>query len=150
MRVLERLRMRCSAPFGPSSGGVVSRIPAEQESERPTANLGPVLEQILAELRDVRALLEGAHKPLLTVEEVARAVGRSPFTIRRWIKDDQLKATRVAGTGPRGRLLIAREQLDNLIALGLGAEIPAAACTATGNTVGEAQIPNFGGQGGRQ
>jgi excisionase family DNA binding protein len=87
--------------------------------------LGPVLAQILDALHEIRERLAGAHKPLLTIEEVAQLVGRAPFTVRRWVKEGRLKATRVSGTGPRGRLLVGREELQGLIAAGLGGDVPA-------------------------
>src|SRR4051812_741825 len=62
-------------------------------------------------LRAIRLLLEGKRKGHLTVEEVAGLVGRAPYTVRHWITSGRLKATRVAGTGPKGRLLVAREEL---------------------------------------
>jgi excisionase family DNA binding protein len=88
--------------------------------------LGPVLAQILDALTEIRERLAGAHKPLLTIEEVAQLVGRAPFTVRRWVKEGRLKATRVSGTGPRGRLLVSQDQVRGLIDAGLGGEVPAA------------------------
>lgn len=74
------------------------------------------LTRVLAELRVIRELLEQTRKPLLTVTEVARLVGRDEYTIRRWIKEHKLSATRVSGTGPKGRLLVRRDDLDRLLA----------------------------------
>jgi excisionase family DNA binding protein len=90
-----------------------------------TELLKPVLEQLLVNVREIRELLAGSHKDWYTVEEVAELTGRTPYTIRRWVKEDRITATRVSGTGPRGRLLIAREQLQRLIAMGKGGEVPA-------------------------
>jgi excisionase family DNA binding protein len=86
--------------------------------------LGPVLEQILSGLRDIRALLSAARKEYYTAEEIAQLTGRTPYTVRRWVKQGRIAATRVSGTGPRGRLLIAREQVQRLIEEGRGAGVP--------------------------
>ncbi len=72
---------------------------------------------------DIRERVSGASKSHFTVEEVAAAVGRAPFTVRRWIKDGRLRADRVTGTGPRGRLLIPREEFQKLVLSGKGASI---------------------------
>jgi len=79
-------------------------------------------DRIFGELRAIRELLEQARKPILTVAEVARLVGRSDYTVRRWIAEGQLAATRVLGTGPVGRLLVRRDDLDRLLAAGRATE----------------------------
>lgn len=86
-----------------------------------------VIRSVFSELRTIRTVLEGRLKPLYTVEEFAQLVGRDPYTVRAWIKAGKLRATRVAGTGPRGRLLIAREEVDRLVAGGLGGRVPESA-----------------------
>jgi excisionase family DNA binding protein len=86
--------------------------------------LATVLTLILQGVRDILAMLTGARKDYYTVDEVAELTGRTPYTIRRWIAAKRIDATRVEGTGPRGRLLIARDQLDRLIGAGAGGEIP--------------------------
>lgn len=89
------------------------------------APLGPLLSQILDELKQLRDRLEGVRKLWYTVDEIAQATGRTPYTIRRWVKEGRINAIRVSGTGPRGRLLIAHEEVSRLIGLGMGSEIPA-------------------------
>jgi len=96
----------------------------------PPLGLDTLLERMFAELRDIRALLSDRRKPVLTVEEVAREVGRDPYTIREWIKAGRLAATRVVGTGPKGRLLIRREELDRLVGRGLGGQVSGVALAA--------------------
>src|SRR4051794_40794523 len=83
-----------------------------------------LLDLILDELRVLRGLVEGNRKPLLTVDEVARLTGRAAYTVRAWIKQGRLAATRVHGSGPKGRLLVPREQLDRLLADGRGGSVP--------------------------
>jgi len=93
-------------------------------TENPS-ELRPILAKIMADIAGIRSQLAGARKPFYTVEEVACLTGRTPYTVRRWISEKRIRADRVAGTGPKGRLLIAGDQLDTLIVAGQGAEIPA-------------------------
>ncbi|MEI7687898.1 MAG: helix-turn-helix domain-containing protein, partial [Planctomycetota bacterium] len=58
------------------------------------------------------------------VEEVAELTGRSAYTIRRWISEKKLQAIRLRDGGPRGKLLIARAELERLIGDGKGAAVP--------------------------
>jgi excisionase family DNA binding protein len=101
---------------------MASVVSASDEQE---GHLGPVLQQIRDELREIRDMLAGAHKELYTVDEIAELTGRTPYTVRRWVAEGRIRATRVQGTGPRGRLLIARDQLQQLIGSGRGGTVPA-------------------------
>jgi excisionase family DNA binding protein len=85
-----------------------------------------LLREIQTAVDELRRRLDGSLKPLLTVEEIAELTGRAPFTVRRWIKQGILSATRTNGSGPRGRLLVSREQVQRLVGLGRGGSIPAA------------------------
>lgn len=69
------------------------------------------LERGQAEIRDQ---LAGRTKSHSTVAEVAQLMGRSDYTVRGWIKDGLIEAIRVKGTGPRGRLLVPREEIAKL------------------------------------
>jgi excisionase family DNA binding protein len=82
------------------------------------------LETLNHKMDEVLAVVSGATKSLYTVEEVAALTGRSPYTVRRWINEQRISATRIADTGPRGRLLVAREELQRLINSGRGDSIP--------------------------
>jgi excisionase family DNA binding protein len=83
-----------------------------------------LLQDLRNGLNEVRATLRSRHKALYTVEEVAEMTGRTPYTVRRWISEQRIKAIRISGTGPKGRLLIPREQINNLIESGLGGCVP--------------------------
>lgn len=86
-----------------------------------------LLRTLNVKVEDLRALFAHRRKANLTVDEFADAVGRSSYTIRRWVSEEKINAIRVQGTGPRGRLLIPREELERLIAAGHGANVPDAA-----------------------
>jgi excisionase family DNA binding protein len=101
----------------PPQGAV--QVQAEVRSD-----LAPVLGEILAQLRDIREQLSAKTKDYFTVEEVARATGRAAYTVRRWISEKRLHAIRLEDTGPRGRLLVPRDEFRRLIAAGLGSEVP--------------------------
>ncbi len=82
---------------------------------------------IQANLVQLGEILHRRVKPFLTVAEVAEIADVHPDTVRRWIRQKKLQATRVKGTGPKGRLLIDREALDTLVRCGLAGDIPATA-----------------------
>ncbi len=91
---------------------------------------GELVTRLLSELQELREVVfeirdrvAGATKSHYTVEEVAAIVARAPFTIRRWVKAGQLHAERVAGTGPRGRLLVPHSEIQKLIGVGKGARV---------------------------
>jgi excisionase family DNA binding protein len=86
-----------------------------------------MIPMILAVANDIRSHLGGLRKSHFTIEEVAAATGRAPYTVRAWRKQGRIRAIRVADTGPRGRLLIPREELEKLVAAGLASQLPAAA-----------------------
>ncbi len=86
-----------------------------------------MLRTINTKVEDLRSLLSQRRKEMLTVEEVAETCGRSPYTVRRWIAQQKIQAIRVQAGGPKGRLLVARCELDRLIAAGQGGEILEAA-----------------------
>jgi excisionase family DNA binding protein len=90
-----------------------------------------IVEELIGYMREVKELLTEIHawgnrnvKDYYTVEEVAELTGRAAFTVRRWIKERRIEATRIEGTGPKGRLLIHRSQLSKLITAGRGGDLP--------------------------
>ena len=101
--------------------------PITTTSEELSAALSgcPVITAIMQRLDELRDIVQGKSKSHYTVEEVAEMTGRAPFTVRRWITEGRLPATRVAGTGPKGRLLIARADVQRLITDGLAGKVQA-------------------------
>ena len=90
-------------------------------AEHPPADPAALLATVHAINRKVDTLvdhLRGNLKPLLTVDEAAALLGRSSYTTRAYIRDGRLPATRLHGTGPRGRLLVRREDLERLLDAG--------------------------------
>jgi excisionase family DNA binding protein len=77
-----------------------------------------------AKLETVRELLAGRRKEHFVVEEFAELIGRSSYTVRRWISEGKLHAIRIRDGGPRGRLLIPRNEVERLIAAARGGDIP--------------------------
>lgn len=86
-----------------------------------------MIPEILAGLGEVRRILDGRSKSHYTVEEVAGLTGRAPYTVRTWIKEGRVRATRVSATGPKGRLLVAREELQKLVTAGMADRMAAGA-----------------------
>jgi hypothetical protein len=88
-------------------------------------------DRVLATLIELRGAidelgsrLDGSTKELLTIEEIARLTARAPYTIRRWVKEGLIDAIRLAGSGPRGRLLVPRAEIRKLVVLGRGGHVP--------------------------
>ncbi len=86
-----------------------------------------VLDQMRVAVDEIRDRLATTHKPFYTIDEFAAVVGRSAYTVRRWVSQGRIAAIRIDGTGPRGRLLVARSELDAVIESGLGGVVPDAA-----------------------
>ena len=119
---------RASANFGESTADVINGAASP--------NLQPVFERLETldrKMDDVLALVSGTTKSLYTVEEVAQLSCRSDYTVRRWIKEKLIIATRIEGTGPRGRWLIPRCELEKIIRLGRGSTVPEAALIPNGS-----------------
>jgi excisionase family DNA binding protein len=90
-----------------------------------TAALLAMIPRILWSVERLQQQMSLRQKDFYTIDEVAALVRRAPFTVRAWVKDGRIAATRVTGTGPRGRLLVPRAELDKLIKAGPGEQPPA-------------------------
>ena len=91
----------------------------ENSTVREILNRLDRLSAIEQRLAAIEEQLRGTRKDYLSIRELADLFGRSEYTIRRWIKVNKLQALRVEGTGPRGRLLVHRAEVDKLIGLGM-------------------------------
>ncbi|WZP00367.1 helix-turn-helix domain-containing protein [Isosphaeraceae bacterium EP7] len=87
-------------------------------------------------LGEIHNLLGHSRKSHYTIEEIAELTGRASYTVRSWVKQGKLHAVRVTGTGPKGRLLVPREQLERLIGRGLGDALPATLGSEVDGTTG--------------
>src|SRR4051794_11890632 len=110
-------------PCAPVAAGAVHPPDLERLLPVLRSALADLLSPVWAELEHIREALQTQRKPHYTVAEVAKLTGRTPYTVRRWITDSKIKAIRISGTGPKGRLLISREELDTLIAVGMGGHV---------------------------
>jgi hypothetical protein len=118
----------------------IQRLPVEKQADLTTLRasgggdfvsgiddrLVTILDQLFLAVADIRQQLSGKQKSHLVVEEVAEATGKSPYTVRQYIRQGRIQAIRVTGTGPKGRLLVPREELAKLIPAGLAGQVPAA------------------------
>jgi excisionase family DNA binding protein len=75
-------------------------------------------------MTDLRCQIDGKVKSHYTVEEIAELTGRSQYTVRIWIKRGLIHAFRIPGSGPKGRLLVPREELQKLVDRGHGSRLP--------------------------
>ncbi len=95
-----------------------------------------ILEQIADDLRnlrkEVREITEWLHghaKEYYTVAEVAALVQRSPYTVRRWLKEGRIEGIKISDRPDddrsvnKGQYLIAKEQLEILVGQGKGVNI---------------------------
>jgi hypothetical protein len=103
---------------------------AERLSEKLDAVLA-ALASIDRRVDGLHQLLSGCTKSHYTVAELATMTGRSSYTVRRWVSKRRLSAKRVEGSGPRGRLLIARSEIERMLAAGLGSGVPSACAGIT-------------------
>lgn len=101
----------------------VCQMPATAQVAEPV-DLAAAVASIISELREIKQAIASARKSHYTIDEVARMVGRSAFTVRRWISEKRISASRVPGTGPKGKLLVSREELSKLIDLGRAENVP--------------------------
>lgn len=107
-------RLRQSASAAP---------PSNATTEQLIAYLQANVDKLGSRLEEIYDLVAGRSKEHLTVAEVAEMTGRSAYTVRRWISDGRLTASRVSNTGKRGRLLIHRDELRRLISGGPGQNV---------------------------
>ncbi|MBM4040365.1 MAG: helix-turn-helix domain-containing protein [Planctomycetes bacterium] len=74
-------------------------------------------EQIRGLRHDLSATLapRWKRKPFYTVRELAQQVGRSPYTVRRWIREGKLNAVKLNDGRPKDQYLIEAQDIQELI-----------------------------------
>lgn len=104
---------------------MVNKIREDHSKEDDDTNLIVAkLTDLCAQVADLRAEVAGHTKEVFTTEEVAHLTSRAQYTVRTWIREGRINAVRVSGSGPRGRLLIHRDELKKLITFGRGEGLP--------------------------
>lgn len=79
-----------------------------------------LIEPLVAKVANIDERSKTDYKEWLTAEDIAARTGRKPFTVRRWNTKGIITGIRIEGSGPRGRLLFHRSELDKLMKAGLG------------------------------
>ena len=96
------------------------------------AAVGELRDRLESGLADLRDRVESRTKAHFRVEEIAALTARAPYTVGTGIKEGRSAAIRIPGTGPKGRRLVPRQELEKLIECRLGAGVPAVAIGAPG------------------
>jgi excisionase family DNA binding protein len=109
-----------------AASGLRPRTPSHPGVPQPAAEeeVYALLLYLKVAVDDNRQRLAANRKDHYTVVEIAVMVGLSCYSVRRWISERRIKAIRIEGTGPKGRLLVPREALEVLVRAGMGAAIP--------------------------
>jgi excisionase family DNA binding protein len=71
-------------------------------------------EEILDRLKALQDRCTLRRKDFYDVEEIAQYVGRSVYTVRKWIQEGKIKANQVTGTGSHGRLFVPYAEVQKL------------------------------------
>jgi excisionase family DNA binding protein len=71
-------------------------------------------EEILDRLKAIQDRCTLRRKDFYDVEEIAQYVGRSAYTVRKWIREGKMNAIRVTGTGEHGRLFVPYGEVQRL------------------------------------
>ena len=68
--------------------------------------------------QELTALKNDGNEPeFITVSEAARILRRSPYTIRRWLREGELDGSKTT-SGSKGQYLIRRTEVDSLLRQG--------------------------------
>ena len=97
---------------------LTSRLRNNDETEAQSVGFSQLVDEVRQMSKKVDELLgqlSGKVKAYYSSAEAADLTSRSSYTVRRWISEGKIKAVRVNGTGPKGRLLIPREELEKLL-----------------------------------
>jgi len=103
----------------------LDRLQAQAADNAILIDVALLLREISSTLQELKEHVAGRVKELYTVEEVGEIFGRAPYTVRAWIREGKIRAERVEGTGPKGRLLVPRSELEKLTQAGKGKDVDA-------------------------
>jgi len=102
----------------PGRAGACSEAPASKQDllllRRALAHLAEEISRLREDMR-AGAMAGRWAKPFYTVRELAQQLGRSPYTIRRWIREGKIHAVKLNSGGPRDQYLIEHEEVQELI-----------------------------------
>lgn len=100
--------------------GSLDRLDEQATENDDLAIIATALRKMCSTLKEMKDQMEAKVKNYYTVDEIAAMTGRAPYTVRTWIRAGKLSAERIEGTGPKGRLLVPRAELEKLIRSGVG------------------------------
>jgi len=109
-----------------TDGQATRVVPADLSDREQLREMLSHLRELSRGMHEIRERLAAGFKPHFTVSEFAGLVGRAEYTVRTWISQGKIAAFRVPDTGPKGRLLIPRAELESLVGRGEAGHVPAA------------------------
>jgi len=100
---------------------VMSGSSKEFSNDRALTQVAEELSRLREEVREVSEWLHGHTKDFFTVAEVATIVQRSPYTVRRWLKEGRIEGIKIndhpnnPNSPNKGQYLIAKEELAKIV-----------------------------------
>jgi hypothetical protein len=102
---------------------MVSKAEGRADEDLALTDIVARLDRLQSCVSELMTQIAGATKDYYTVEEFASRTGRAPYTVRHWRKLGLIVAERIQGSGPKGRLLIPRGELEKIVKSGRGENV---------------------------